>query len=99
VITLGANQHRVGLAALSAALAVGVVVAAGVAVRTPLARVPENAMKFAVGVLLCSFGIFWTGEGLGVEWPGGDAMLLAILPAMLGASLAAVLSLRRTAAR
>ena len=99
VLTFGANQHRIGLAALSAALAVAVVVAAGAAVRAPLARVPENAMKFAVGVLLCSFGVFWTGEGLGLDWPGGDAMLLAIVPAMLGAALAAVFSLRRAAAR
>ena len=56
-------------------------------------------MKFAVGVMLCSFGIFWAGEGLGVDWPGGDAILLAIVPALLAASLATVLSLRRAATR
>jgi uncharacterized membrane protein len=99
VITFGANQHRVGLAAVAAALAVVVVMAAGVAVRAPLARVPENTMKFAVGVLLCSFGIFWLGEGLGLDWPGGDAILLAIVPAIATASLLAVASLRRTATR
>jgi len=55
-------------------------------------------MKFAVGVMLCSFGIFWGAEGLGVNWPGGEAMLLAIIAALLAASLAAVASLRRRAA-
>jgi uncharacterized membrane protein len=98
VITFGANQHRIGLAALAAGLAVVAVVAAGVAVRAPLARVPENTMKFAVGVMLCSFGIFWTAEGAGFEWPGGDAFLLVLIASMLGASLLAVASLRRLAA-
>src|SRR6201999_3942488 len=62
VLTFGANQHDVGLAAAAAAVAVILVVAIGAAVRAPLARVPENAMKFAVGVLLASFGIFWGAE-------------------------------------
>jgi uncharacterized membrane protein len=97
VITFGANQHRVGLAAAAAGVAVLLVIAAGVAVRAPLARVPENTMKFAVGVMLCSFGVFWGAEGGGVSWPGGDASLLAIVPAVLAASLATVASLRRTA--
>jgi uncharacterized membrane protein len=97
VITFGANQHNMGLAAAAAGVAVALVIAAGVAVRAPLARVPENTMKFAVGVMLCSFGIFWGLEGAGVSWPGGDAFLLVIIPALLAASLAAVASLRRTA--
>ena len=83
VLTFGANQHRVGLAAAAAALAVVVVIAAGFAVRAPLARVPENAMKFAVGVMLTSFGVFWSAEGAGAHWPGGDAALLAIIPGLL----------------
>jgi uncharacterized membrane protein len=95
VVTFGANQHRVGLAAGAAALAVAAVVAAGLAIRAPLARVPENTMKFAVGVMLCSFGVFWGAEGAGASWPGKDAFLLAIIPAVLAASLVAVLSLRR----
>ena len=99
VITFGANQHNLGLAAAAAAVAVAAVIAGGVAVRAPLARVPENTMKFAVGVMLCSFGIFWGFEGAGLSWPGGDAILLAIIPAMLGASLLVVASLRRTAMR
>jgi uncharacterized membrane protein len=71
------------------------VIAAGVAVRAPLAQVPENTMKFAVGVMLSSFGIFWSGDGAGARWPGGDAILLAIIPAVLAASIAAVVLLRR----
>lgn len=98
VITFGANQHQVGLAAAAAGVAVAAVIAGGIAVRAPLARVPENTMKFAVGVMLCSFGIFWAGEGAGVSWPGRDAILLALIPAVLAAALATVLGLRRTAA-
>jgi uncharacterized membrane protein len=97
VITFGASQHRIGLAAAAAALAVGVVVAAGVAARAPLARVPENAMKFAVGVLLTSFGIFWGAEGAGAHWPGGDAALLVLVPGVLLVSLGLVQWLRRAA--
>jgi uncharacterized membrane protein len=95
VLTLGATQHRVGLAAAAAALAVALVAAVGVAARAPLARVPENALKFAVGVMLSSFGLFWTAEGAGISWPGGDAALLAIVPAVAAMSLATVAVLRR----
>ena len=62
----------------------------GVAVHAPLARVPENAMKFAVGVMLTSFGMFWGAEGAGAHWPGGDAALLVIVPAVLLMGLAQV---------
>jgi uncharacterized membrane protein len=79
VLTFGANQHDVGLAAAAAGLAVTVVIAAGVAARAPLARVPENTMKFAVGVMLSSFGMFWGAEGAGASWPGGDTALLGIV--------------------
>jgi uncharacterized membrane protein len=65
-----------------------VVAAAGVAVHAPLSRVPENAMKFSVGVMLTSFGIFWGAEGAGASWPGGDVALLAIVPLVLAFSLA-----------
>ena len=75
VLTFGANQGDVPLAALAAVLAVLAVIVAGMAARAPLARVPENAMKFVVGVLLTSFGIFWGTEGAGASWPGGDAAL------------------------
>jgi uncharacterized membrane protein len=95
VLTFGANQHRIPLAAAAAAAAVAVVTAAGVAIRAPLARVPENAMKFSVGVMLTSFGIFWGAEGAGAHWPGGDAALLAIAPATLAFALLLVAALRR----
>ena len=95
VLAFGANQHRVGLAAVAAALAVVLVIAVGFAVRAPLARVPENAMKFAVGIMLTSFGAFWSAEGAGAHWPGGDAALLVIIPVLALASLAMVALLRR----
>jgi uncharacterized membrane protein len=95
VLTFGANQHRVALAAAAAGLAVLLVIAAGVAARAPLARVPENTMKFAVGVMLTSFGMFWGGEGAGASWPGGDAALLAIVPGVLIAANAMAWTVRR----
>ncbi len=92
VLTFGANQHRVALAGAAAGIAVLVVIAAGVAVRAPLARVPENTMKFAVGVMLSSFGMFWGAEGAGASWPGGEAALPVIVAGLL---LAAVIMARR----
>jgi uncharacterized membrane protein len=90
VLTFGAAQHRIGLAVVAAVAAVAVVVAAGLVVRAPLARVPENGLKFAVGILLTSFGIFWAGEGVGVHWPGEDASLPALIAFVLLGSLATV---------
>jgi uncharacterized membrane protein len=94
VITFGSNQGRIALASLGAAAAVLVVLLAVVAARAPLARVPENTLKFAVGVLLTSFGTFWGAEGAGVDWPGADAALLVIVPLTLGVSVALVAALR-----
>jgi uncharacterized membrane protein len=94
VVTFGANGHHIGLAGLAALAAVAAVVAAGFAVRAPLARVPENTLKFAVGVMLSTYGIFWSAEGAGLDWPGGDALLLAIGPLVLLLSLLAVQLLR-----
>ncbi len=99
VLTFGANQHRVGLAAVAAALAVLVVVLVGIVARAPLARVPENTIKFAVGVMLSSFGIFWGAEGAGADWPAGDAALLAIIPVVSIAALAIAWTAGRTAHR
>ena len=95
VLTFGANQHRIDLAAAAAGAAIAAVLAAGVAARAPLARVPENTLKFAVGVMLTSFGTFWGAEGAGASWPGGDAALLAIVPALLAVALLLVAYLRR----
>jgi uncharacterized membrane protein len=97
VLTFGATQHDIGLAALAAAAAVAAVTLTGIAVRAPLARVPENAMKFAVGVMLTSFGIFWGAEGAGASWPGGDAALLVIIPGVTLVALGLVQWLRRAA--
>ena len=86
-LTFGANQHRLGLAAVAAVAAVLLVTAVGLAVHRPLARVPENAMKFSVGVMLTSFGVFWGAEGAGATWPGGDAALIVIVLGVLVFSL------------
>ena len=96
VLTFGANDHNIGLAAIAAGAAVVLVTAAGFAVRAPLARVPENTMKFVVGTMLTSFGVFWGAEGAGAHWPGSDAALLAIIPAIALYSLGLVALLRRT---
>jgi uncharacterized membrane protein len=76
VLTLGTSAHRVALAAFVAALALVTVGIAGVVVAQQLSRVPENAMKMSVGVLLVTYGTFWSGEGLKVRWPGNDVMLV-----------------------
>ena len=75
VLTLGAADHRLGLAAAAAGAAVLVVAVVGAVVSRQLAGVPENAMKMAVGIMLVSFGTFWAGEGVGVHWPGGEVAL------------------------
>jgi uncharacterized membrane protein len=95
VISFGSAQRRLGLAVAGAAAALVVVVAAGVIARGPLQRVPENTIKFAVGLMLTTFGCFWGAEGAGVDWPGSDLALLGVL-AFLGAlSFVAVRVLRR----
>jgi uncharacterized membrane protein len=94
VITFGANQRNVGAAVIGAAAAVVVVAVTGVLVRAPLAKVPENAMKFAVGIMLTSFGIFWGAEGAGVAWPGQDAALLVLVPVVALVALCYTLLLR-----
>ncbi|MBV9444383.1 MAG: hypothetical protein JO345_00555 [Streptosporangiaceae bacterium] len=95
VLTFGANQKNIGAAVIGAAAAVVVVTVVGVAVRAPLSKVPENAMKFAVGIMLTSFGTFWGAEGAGVSWPGNDAALLVLVPVIALVSLGFTLWLRR----
>src|SRR5437763_7323701 len=87
VITFGSTQGNVGLAALGAGIALAMVAAVGVVVRGPLARVPENTMKFAVGVMLTTFGTFWSTEGAGVDWPGSDLAIVGVLVFVLGVAL------------
>ncbi len=96
VLTFGANDHNIGLATIGAACAVVVVAAIGFAVKAPLARVPENTMKFVVGIMLTSFGVFWGAEGAGANWPGSDAALLVIIPAIGLYCVGLVALLRRT---
>jgi len=80
VVSLGAAQHRLGLAALAALAAAVLVAVVGLLVARQLSEVPENTIKTVVGVMLTSFGVFWVGEGAGVHWPGSD---LAI-PVLVG---------------
>jgi Ca2+/H+ antiporter, TMEM165/GDT1 family len=102
VITFGLNADNVPLAAIGAAGAAVIVLAAGAIAHKPLAAVPENTLKYGVGLLLATFGTFWAVEGLGIfrdggeslEWPGGDYALLVLLAGWLLLSRALVLSLR-----
>ncbi len=87
VITLGASSGHLALAAAAAAVAAVVVLIVGLVVARQLSEVPENSMKFAVGVMLTSFGVFWVGEGAGVRWPGGDLAIL-LLVGVFGATAA-----------
>ena len=95
VITFGDNQKNIGAAVIGAAIAIVVVAAIGIAVRAPLAKVPENAMKFAVGIMLTSFGTFWGAEGAGVAWPGNDGALLVLIPVIALVSLGYIALIRR----
>jgi uncharacterized membrane protein len=93
VLTFGATQGHTGAAALAAVTALVLVAAVGVAVHRPLTRVPENTLKFTVGVMLTSFGLFWSAEGAGAHWPGNDLFILAIvaITALVACSTVAVL--------
>jgi uncharacterized membrane protein len=97
VITFGGAQGNLPLATLAALAALVVVVVAGAMIHRPLARVPENTIKFGVGVLLSTLGLFWSAEGVGVEWPGSDLAILGILVfvALLSVGIAAMLRSRQ----
>ncbi len=97
VIAVGSGHGLLWPAALGALAACAAVLAAGAAIHKPLARVPENTLKFGVGVLLSAFGVFWTGEGLGIAWPGQDLALAAFAAMFLLAALLTVSALRRPA--
>lgn len=94
VVTFGANARNIPLAAVAAGAAIVVIVALAVVVKGPLSRVPENWLKFAVGILLASFGTFWAAEGAGTHWPGADTSLLVLIPLVALLSLGLVLRLR-----
>jgi uncharacterized membrane protein len=95
VVTFGSNEGSIKLAVLGAVLAIAVVLVAGMALRAPLSRVPENMLKFGVGVLLTSFGLFWGGEGAGADWPDADAALPVLIVLVLAFAVGAVWVLRR----
>ena len=95
VLTFGSAQGSIPLAALGAGVAVVLVVVLGAVARAPLARVPENSLKFAVGVMLTTFGTFWGAEGAGVEWPGDEASLPVVLAFITLLALGLVSALRR----
>ena len=94
-LTFGSNARDVPLAAVAAVSAVLIVAAVGAAVRGPLSRVPENAMKLVVGVMLTAFGTFWGAEGAGARWPGSDASLIVLIPAIAVFALMLIALLRR----
>jgi uncharacterized membrane protein len=90
VVTIGSAQGDVGLAAAGAAAALVVVLLAGLVIHAPLSRVPENTLKFGVGVMLTAFGVFWSTEGAGGDWPGGDLAILVVIPCVLAVALVLV---------
>jgi Predicted membrane protein len=95
VITFGTSAGRLAEATLGAVLAVVLVVVVGIFVHRPLSRVPENGLKFAVGLMLITFGTFWAGEGIGIQWPASDATLLVLLGLYLAAGLFSIWMARK----
>lgn len=95
VIAVGAGRGLLWPAALGALAACLLVLVIGFAVHKPLSRVPENTLKLGVGVMLSAFGVFWTGEGLGVQWPGHDAAILGFAAIFMLAGLALISVARR----
>ena len=89
------NTCGIGSAAIGAALAGILVILAGVIIRAPLTKVPENTLKFIVGIMLTSFGTFWGGEGFGVSWPLSDAFIPVLAALYLLASFILVMILRQ----
>jgi uncharacterized membrane protein len=98
VIAVGAGQRALLIpAAVGAASACLLVVLAGFIIHRPLSKVPENSLKFVVGVMLSAFGMFWTGEGLGIAWPGGDLVIIAFAALFFATAFAAIALIRRSA--
>ena len=90
VIPFGTSAGQLGPAAVGAAVACLIVIAVAAIVHRPLSRVPENGLKYAVGMMLITFGTFWAGEGVGVAWPAGDATLVVLLAIYVAAGLSAI---------
>jgi uncharacterized membrane protein len=96
VIAVSAGRELLVPASAGALAACLLVAGVGLVVHRPLARVPENTLKFAVGVMLSAFGIFWTGEGLGLAWPGADLTIVVFAALFLGVARAGVVLARRS---
>ena len=95
VLTFGLSSGAMGSSILGAVIATVVVLGAGILLRRPLSRVPENTMKFVVGVMLTSFGVFWVGESIGVAWPQADLSIVYVAFSLLLFSWLQVIRLRR----
>jgi uncharacterized membrane protein len=96
VIAVSAGRGLLIPASIGALAACLLIAGIGFVVHRPLARVPENTLKFAVGVMLAAFGVFWTGEGLGVTWPGADLAIVVFAALFLGVGRAGVALARRS---
>ena len=94
VVSLGASQHRLGIAAASAGAAALLVAIIGALVAKQLSRVPENTIKTGVGIMLTSFGLFWVGEGAGVRWPGSDLAIIGLVGVFLLVTIGSIVWLR-----
>jgi uncharacterized membrane protein len=97
VIAVGAGGRFLVPASIGALFACTLVMATGFILHRPLSRLPENTLKFAVGIMLSAFGVFWTGEGLGVPWPGRDLAILGFAALLLTVAFASVALARRQA--
>jgi uncharacterized membrane protein len=103
VITFGSSAANatcsstcgIGSAAIGAVVAGVLVILLGALVRAPLTKVPENSLKFVVGIMLTSFGTFWGGEGFGINWPFSDAFILILVALYLLAAFILVMILRQ----
>jgi uncharacterized membrane protein len=95
VVSLGASQHRLGIAAIAAGAAAVLVAAVGAFVAKQLSQVPENTIKTVVGIMLTSFGLFWVGEGSGVHWPGSDVAIIGLIGLFFFVTMISVAWLRK----
>ena len=94
VLTFGATQGHIATAALAAVAALLVVAVLGFAIHAPLTRVPENTLKFIVGIMLTSFGLFWSAEGAGANWPGNDLFILVVIALVTAVACSTVAVMR-----
>ncbi|WP_053961079.1 COG4280 domain-containing protein [Sulfobacillus thermosulfidooxidans] len=99
ILTMGSGAHAFGSAIAGAAIGLGLVLLLGISLRAPLAKVPENTLKFVVGVMLTSFGTFWAGQSMGINWPLSDATLLLLIAGYVLISLLSIRMLKKDGMR